>query len=116
MKAILKDIDNEEISKEILRLWMEYEEGTSIEADLARQLDKFEMIVQANEYELANPGKILQTFFNSTNDSFSHPEVSLLSLQYLASSDGRSLLQIVGWASTLRNQRDQRLSNASIDS
>jgi putative hydrolase of HD superfamily len=56
-------------------LWLEYEEGTSIEAILARELDKFEMIVQANEYELSNPDKRLERFFESTAESFSHPEV-----------------------------------------
>lgn len=65
----------------MLNLWLIYEEGTSIEADLARQLDKFEMIVQANEYELANPGKKLESFFSYTAESFSHPEV--LYIEYL---------------------------------
>jgi len=50
-----------------LNLWLEYEDGTSVEADLARQLDKFEMIVQANEYEMAQ-SKVLQSFFDSTQD------------------------------------------------
>lgn len=57
-------------------MWLEYEQGTSIEADLARQLDKFEMIVQANEYEIAQPGKRLERFFETTKDSFTHPEVT----------------------------------------
>ena len=59
----------------MLELWLIYEEGSSIEASVAKQLDKFEMIVQANEYELSNPGKKLDSFFNSTAESFSHPEV-----------------------------------------
>ena len=65
------------MADEIRGLWLEYEEGTSLEADLARQLDKFEMIVQANEYEVANPDKRLDRFFESTKDCFSHPEVSV---------------------------------------
>lgn len=60
---------------EIRALWLEYEEGGTLEADIAMQLDKFEMIVQANEYELSNPGKRLDRFFESTKDSFLHPEV-----------------------------------------
>lgn len=72
---IVEDLGNTYMASEIRELWLEYEEGTSLEADLARQLDKFEMIVQANEYELANPGKRLDSFFNSTRDSFTHPEV-----------------------------------------
>ena len=54
---------------------MEYEEGSSPEGIIAQQLDKFEMILQADEYERANPGKKLQSFFDSTRASFHHPEV-----------------------------------------
>jgi 5'-deoxynucleotidase YfbR-like HD superfamily hydrolase len=46
-----------------------------VEGEVAKQLDKFEMIVQADEYERSCPGKKLQSFFDSTNDSFKHPEV-----------------------------------------
>ncbi len=76
LKQIIADIGHEAIGAELLDLWMEYEEGTSLEATLARQLDKFEMIVQANEYELVHTEKRLDSFYNSTANSFSHPEVS----------------------------------------
>jgi HD domain len=49
MKKILNDCGNEEISKEILSLWLDYEESRTVEAVLAHQLDKFEMIVQAGK-------------------------------------------------------------------
>jgi putative hydrolase of HD superfamily len=75
LESIVQDLGNVFMAEEIRSLWLEYEEGTSLEAELARQLDKFEMIVQANEYELANPGKRLDRFFESTKDCFSHPEV-----------------------------------------
>jgi len=75
MKEILQDIGNEDISTEIMTLWLEYEQGLSIEADLARQLDKLEMILQANEYEILHPEKDLSRFFTSTKDSFTHPQV-----------------------------------------
>lgn len=54
---------------------MEYEEGSTQEGIIAQQLDKFEMILQADEYERENPGKKLQSFFDSTEESFKHPEV-----------------------------------------
>ena len=58
-------------------LWLEYEEGETVHAKLAHQLDKFEMIVQADEYERAHPEKkILQSFFTSCEGYFVHPEVS----------------------------------------
>ena len=75
MRKIADDIGNEAISSDLLSLWIEYEEGTSIEADVAKQLDKFEMIVQANEYELVHPEMRLESFFKSTDNSFTHPEV-----------------------------------------
>jgi putative hydrolases of HD superfamily len=46
MKLILDGLGNQEIAAELMSLWMEYEEGDSIEADVARQLDKYEMIIQ----------------------------------------------------------------------
>lgn len=61
-------------------MWLEYEEESTYEASIAKQLDKFEMIVQADEYEKANSGTILDSFFQSTMNSFTHPEVSKLSL------------------------------------
>ena len=53
--------------QEILDLWKEYEEGTSNEAKLVKDMDKLEMILQALEYE--NDGqnkKSLDGFFDST--------------------------------------------------
>ena len=64
------------MASEIRGLWLEYEDGTTPEAEAAKQLDKFEMIVQANEYEQVHPEKRLDSFFKSTENSFSHPEVS----------------------------------------
>lgn len=75
LKAILADVGAPEIEQEIYSLWMDYEEGTSTEAQLARELDKLEMIVQANEYERQQPGQRLESFFTSTQTSFTHPEV-----------------------------------------
>lgn len=69
------DFGHEEMASEIRELWLEYEDGTTIEAEMAKQLDKFEMIVQANEYELVHPEKRLDSFFKSTENSFTHPEV-----------------------------------------
>ena len=46
-----------------------------MEAQLAREFDKFEMILQALEYEQAQPEKKLDSFFKSTEESFSYPQV-----------------------------------------
>jgi len=72
----VQELDHCIIAEEIRSLWLEYEQGLSLEAAVARQLDKFEMILQANEYEIAQPEKVLDRFFESTMNSFVHPEVS----------------------------------------
>lgn len=52
-----------------MALWQEYEEGISPEALYVKDIDKFEMIVQANEYEEAQ-GIQLDQFFESTRGYF----------------------------------------------
>lgn len=52
------------------------------------------MIVQADEYERAQPGKDLGDFFASTAGVFQHP-------------------QVAGWDQALRAQRDARLQEGN---
>ena len=62
------------VGNEILELWKEYEEGTTNEANLVKDMDKLEMILQALEYE--NDGKnkkSLDGFFDSTRDKWRTP-------------------------------------------
>ncbi|KAI8073369.1 HD domain-containing protein [Gongronella butleri] len=59
---------------EMVDLWLEYEQCKTPEALLVKDLDKFEMIVQALEYEKSD-GKVLQSFFDSTQGKFQHPTV-----------------------------------------
>ena len=92
LKQMVIDIDND-VGEDIYKLWLEYEEGTSIEAELARQLDKLEMIIQADEYEKEQQ-LFLPSFFDSTIDSFTHPEIK-------------------SWADKLRHDRQQRISSSS---
>ncbi len=47
-------------------LWAEYEAGVSPEAIAVKQLDKFDMIAQAFEYEQGQSGLDLEQFFVST--------------------------------------------------
>lgn len=52
---------------EIVALWKEYEEGSTQEAKLLKDLDKLEMILQAQEYEAeGNHEQSLDQFFSST--------------------------------------------------
>jgi putative hydrolases of HD superfamily len=72
----MEDIAPLETSQEMFALWQEFENGTSLESDLARQFDKLEMIIQADEYE-KQQGVNLQQFFDSTANHFHHPEVRI---------------------------------------
>ena len=67
----------EEAGSEIMALWKEYNERKTPEAMFVKDLDRFEMILQAFEYEKAegNVGR-LQEFFDSTNGKFNHPLVT----------------------------------------
>ncbi|CAI9098634.1 OLC1v1035313C1 [Oldenlandia corymbosa var. corymbosa] len=56
-------------AKEITDLWNEYEDSTSLEAKIVKDLDKVEMILQALEYE-NEQGKNLDEFFQSTAGKF----------------------------------------------
>ncbi|KAI9221175.1 HD domain-containing protein [Blastocladiella britannica] len=62
--------------EEIRALWLEYEAASTPEALFVKDLDKFEMIVQAFEYEKAHPEVApLDDFFRSTKGVFAHPQV-----------------------------------------
>lgn len=78
LNTIVDDLGNDSIGSEIRDLWNEYEARITPEANVASQLDKFEMIVQADEYEQqhASEGKRLDSFFEYTVGYFTHPEIS----------------------------------------
>ncbi|VAH62105.1 unnamed protein product [Triticum turgidum subsp. durum] len=56
-------------AEEIKGLWEEYENNSSVEANLVKDFDKVEMILQALEYEKEH-GKVLDEFFLSTAGKF----------------------------------------------
>ena len=59
----------ESVGKEICELWNEYEGGVTHESLYVRDLDKFDMIFQAHEYE-QKENVDLQEFFTSTEGWF----------------------------------------------
>nr|CAG8534239.1 8181_t:CDS:10 [Entrophospora candida] len=72
MKHLCKELlDDSQQSKEIFDLWQEYEDGISNEAKFVKDLDKFELILQAFEYEQSQ-NKDLEEFFESTKGKFNH--------------------------------------------
>lgn len=56
-------------AEEIKELWAEYENNASLEANIVKDFDKVEMILQALEYEMEH-GKVLDEFFLSTAGKF----------------------------------------------
>ena len=74
--AILK-IKNEylkgsQVGQEMYDLWIEYEEQQSLESHIVKDLDKLDMIIQAEEYEqmAENKGIDLSGFFKITRNVF----------------------------------------------
>ncbi|XP_049811478.1 5'-deoxynucleotidase HDDC2 [Schistocerca nitens] len=64
---------------EMFNLYKEYEEQKTPEAKFVKELDRFDMVLQAFEYEKSEKRPHgLQDFFDSTEDKFSHPKVLTL--------------------------------------
>eukprot|EP00978_Attheya_sp_CCMP212_P008529 scaffold20004_cov38-Attheya_sp.AAC.1 len=59
----------------LLRVFEEYERRESPEAKAVKDLDLLDMLVQADEYELANPGLDLEEFFVGTPPTRFHTTV-----------------------------------------
>lgn len=78
-------------AEEIQELWAEYENNASIEANLVKDFDKVEMILQALEYEMEH-GKVLDEFFLSTAGKF-QTEIGKC------------------WAAEINSRRNSRLAN-----
>lgn len=94
LRAMVADIDPS-VSKEIISLFDEYEAHESAESCFVHDLDKLDMILQADEYETAQD-TCLQEFFDSTRDVF-------------RTSTGRAL------AEEVRRQRRRRRDHDSGD-
>lgn len=63
-------------AKDIRGLFAEYEDQATQEATLVKDLDRFDMICQAYEYEKASKEQLsLQEFFDATEGKFKHAEV-----------------------------------------
>lgn len=82
MKVIGETLDKE-MGELVLGLWREYEEGTSAEAQVVKDLDKYEMLIQAWEYE-NKYGEDLSEFFESTA-LIRHPKIKEWAIDLMAS-------------------------------
>lgn len=74
--ASLASLPSKPQGAEMHALFQEYENQSTPEAVLVKDLDKFDMILQAFEYEVAeNKPGWLEEFFCSTQGKFKHPRV-----------------------------------------
>ncbi|XP_064652318.1 5'-deoxynucleotidase HDDC2-like [Lineus longissimus] len=73
----LQGLVSEEVGTEIGSLWEEYTNQATPEAKAVKDFDRFDMILQAHEYEQDEPerGAYLQEFFDSTQGKFQTPQV-----------------------------------------
>ncbi|RUO97138.1 hypothetical protein BC936DRAFT_140916 [Jimgerdemannia flammicorona] len=95
MESFCTQLGDTPQSREIRDLWYEYEDVSTPEARLVKDLDKFEMIVQAVEYEKSDKKK-LEQFFDSTRGRFRHPMVK-------------------AWAEALYEERQKYWDNHQIE-
>ncbi|ETL49052.1 hypothetical protein, variant 1 [Phytophthora nicotianae] len=89
LDEICNTLGNTPSAAEIRELWNEYEAGSTEEAKIVKDFDKFEMILQADDYERAQ-NIPLDDFFQSTKGKFRTPLVQ-------------------SWAAELTDQRNARL-------
>eukprot|EP01086_Lenisia_limosa_P014570 TRINITY_DN45415_c0_g1_i1.p1 TRINITY_DN45415_c0_g1~~TRINITY_DN45415_c0_g1_i1.p1 ORF type:complete len:192 (+),score=35.34 TRINITY_DN45415_c0_g1_i1:2-577(+) len=66
MSSLMNMLPSDVFARQIHTLWLEFEAGQTEEAKFVRDLDKYEMILQAFEYEQEFPEVELNEFFTST--------------------------------------------------
>ncbi|CAG0891646.1 unnamed protein product [Darwinula stevensoni] len=85
------------VGKEVQNLFQEFEAQATAEAMFVRDLDRFDMILQAFEYEEAEKRPdFLQEFFSSTVDKFRHPSVRELVTELIKQRAERASASIGG--------------------
>lgn len=57
----------------IIELWKDYEDKGTPEAKVVKDLDRLEMVIQADEYEKEHSHLDLSEFFDSVRGKFTHP-------------------------------------------
>ncbi|RQM14506.1 hypothetical protein KXD40_006524 [Peronospora effusa] len=88
MDEICNTLGDTPSATEIRALWNEYEAGSTEEAKIVKDLDKFEMILQADDYEKAQ-NIPLDDFFQSTKDKFRTPLVQSWAAELILQRNAR---------------------------
>ncbi|KAF8579910.1 HD domain-containing protein [Ramaria rubella] len=68
-------LHNTPAAQRIEALWKEYEEQKTEEARFVKDLDRFELALQASDYEKRDSPGTLQPFFDNSLPLIKHPEV-----------------------------------------
>jgi len=90
MRNIVHDmLHNSPAAQRIEALWNEYEAGETPEAKFVKDLDRFEMAIQASEYEQRH-GINLQGFFDSSLPKIRHPQVQQWATDLEKERNGKS--------------------------
>lgn len=89
MRRIRDDIlAGHELGSEFYDLWLEYDRGETEDAKFVKEIDKLEMIIQADEYEGAQE-KDLSGFFKSVEGAFHSPIIIDLNVELRSERDRR---------------------------
>jgi len=83
MLTIRSTLEDTVAGQELLDLWEEYERQDTVDARFVKDLDRFEMIVTAYEYEQAQPVN-LDSFWRCTQGVFKHPIIQDLDTELRA--------------------------------
>ncbi|HIG47491.1 MAG TPA: HD domain-containing protein [candidate division Zixibacteria bacterium] len=83
MEILTRDFSDGEA---YLNLWQEYEAQQTLEAQLARQIDKLEMALQAAEYQQQYPDKDLSEFLDCAEATITHDDLRAM-MEIVASSE-----------------------------
>ncbi|MEK6916234.1 MAG: HD domain-containing protein, partial [Nanoarchaeota archaeon] len=73
IRHLVKDLDDG-LSNEIISVWDEFEAQETEESKFAKQLDKLEMVFQAQEYD-KNSEESFDSFWESTEYILKHPKL-----------------------------------------
>ena len=80
---IIKNLPNL-IKSQYLQIWQEYQENTSLESKLVHQIDKLEMVLQANIYKKdGHSQEKLESFFESAKMDIIDPKLKELFMEII---------------------------------
>jgi len=72
------------IKSQYLQIWQEYQENTSLESKLVHQIDKLEMVLQANIYKKdGHSQEKLESFFESAKMDIIDPKLKELFMEII---------------------------------